>query len=97
MSLSEYFLVLFSSPTVTFLTASSISLFSISSCLFIVAIITAVIVGLVIAIKFITGSVIEKAEVKETLTPYIAGCVVVFGAFGIWKLVVTILNQTVQN
>ena len=62
--------------------------------LLIIAIIVAVIVGLVIAIQFITGSVAQKAKVKETLIPYIAGCIVIFGAFGIWKLVVGILNQT---
>ena len=41
LSLSDITLSFFSSPTVTFLTASSISSFSISSCLFIVAIIAA--------------------------------------------------------
>ena len=39
------------------------------------------------------GSVSEKANVKETLIPYIAGCIVIFGAFGIWKLVVTIMSK----
>lgn len=62
--------------------------------LLIIGIVVAVIVGLVIAIQFITGSVAQKAKVKETLFPYIAGCIVIFGAFGIWKLVVGILSQT---
>lgn len=61
--------------------------------LFILGIVIAVIWGLVIAIKFITGSVEEKAEVKKTLIPYVAGCVVLFGAFTIWKIVVTILQS----
>lgn len=61
--------------------------------LFILGIVIAVIWGLVIAIKFITGSVEEKAEVKKTLIPYVAGCVVLFGAFTIWELVVTILQS----
>ena len=34
----------------------------------------------------------EKAEVKKMLIPYIVGCIVVFGGFGIWKLVVNILQ-----
>lgn len=59
----------------------------------VVAIIIAVIFGLVIGIKFMTGSVEQKAEVKKTLIPYIAGCVVIFGAFTIWKLVVNLLSQ----
>lgn len=60
--------------------------------LLIIAIVIAVIVGLVIGIQFMTGSVSQKAKVKETLIPYIAGCIVIFGAFGIWKLVVTIMS-----
>ena len=62
--------------------------------LLVIATIIAVIVGLVIAIPFMTGSVGERAKIKETLIPYIAGCIVIFGAFGIWKLVVNILSQT---
>lgn len=61
--------------------------------LLIIAIVIAVIVGLVIGIQFMTGSVSQKAKIKETLIPYIAGCIVIFGSFGIWKLVVTILSQ----
>lgn len=60
--------------------------------LLVIAIIIAVIVGLIIAIKFITGSVSEKAKIKETLIPYIAGCVVIFGAFTIWKLIIEIMK-----
>ena len=59
----------------------------------VVGIIIVVIFGLVIAIKFMTGSVAEKAEVKKTLIPYIAGCVVIFGAFTIWRLVVNLLSN----
>jgi len=61
--------------------------------LLIIGIVIAVIWGMFIAIKFITGSVEEKAEVKKTLIPYVAGCVVLFGAFTIWKIVVTILQS----
>lgn len=61
--------------------------------LLIIGIITAVIIGLAIGIKFMTGSISQKAEIKETLIPYIAGCIVIFGAFGIWKLVVTLLSK----
>lgn len=59
-----------------------------------VGIIAAVVVGLIIAIKMMIGSSTEKAETKELLIPYIVGCIVIFGAFGIWKLVVEVLNQT---
>lgn len=65
--------------------------------LLVVGIVLAVIIGTVLGIKFMTGGIEEKAKVKETLIPYIAGCVVIFGAFTIWKLVVTILQNAPSN
>ena len=56
-------------------------------------IITAVIVGSILGIKYRIGSVEEKAEYKQTLLAYLISCVVVFGAFGIWKLVINILSS----
>ena len=53
----------------------------------------ALIVGIIIGIKYMMGSIEEKANYKQMLIPYLVGCVVVFGAFGIWKLVVTILES----
>lgn len=55
-------------------------------------------VGLVIAIiwtfylgiKFMTGSVEEQAKVKESIKVFIIGCIVLFGAFGIWRLVLVL-------
>ena len=61
--------------------------------LLIIAIIIAVIGGMVIGIRFMTGSIEEKAKIKETLIPYIAGCIVIFGAFTIWALVVNIMSK----
>lgn len=60
--------------------------------LLIVGTVIAVIVGAILGIQFITGSVEQKAKVKDSLIPFIVGCVVIFGAFGIWKLVITILR-----
>ena len=53
-----------------------------------IAMVIAVAVGIVLGIKFMTSSVEEQAKIKELLVPYVAGCVVVFGAMGIWKLAV---------
>lgn len=61
--------------------------------LFAIAMVVAVIIGLVIGIKFMVSSVEEKAKIKELLLPYVVGCGVVFGAFGIWSLVVNILME----
>ena len=61
--------------------------------LLIIGIIIAVIVGLFLGIQFVTGSVEQKSKIKESLIAYIVGCVVIFVAFGIWKLVVTVLQS----
>ena len=58
--------------------------------LFGIAVALSVVVGGVLGIKFMTSSVEEKAQVKEALIPYVAGCVVAFGSFGIWRLVMVI-------
>lgn len=58
-----------------------------------IGIIVAVIVGMVIGIKFMTGSIEEKAEYKQLLLPYLVSCAVVFGAFGIWKIAVNVLSE----
>ena len=60
--------------------------------LLISAIIAAFIVGGILGIKFITEGVEGKADVKALLLPYFIGCVVIFGAFTIWKLVVLALK-----
>ena len=60
--------------------------------LLILGTVIAVIVGSVLGIQFITGSVEQKAKVKDSLIPFVIGCVVIFGAFGLWKLVITILR-----
>ncbi len=61
--------------------------------LFGVGVAVAVIVGAILGIQFMTAGVDKKVEVKQALVPYVVSCIVVFGSFGIWKLVVTILNE----
>lgn len=53
-----------------------------------VGMILSVIIGIILGIKFMIVSAEDKAKVKEGLIPYITGCVVIFGAFGIWKLLI---------
>lgn len=53
----------------------------------------AVIVGAILGIQFMVGSMDEKAKVKESLIPFVIGCIIIFGAFGIWKLIATILQD----
>ena len=59
----------------------------------IIGIIFSVIVGGILGIKFMMASAEDKAPIKEALIPYIVGCVVVYGAFAIWRLVVIVLQN----
>lgn len=61
--------------------------------LLVTGILIALIVGMILGIKFIMGGIEEKAEIKTMIIPYIVGCVVVFGVFTIWKIVVDILQS----
>ena len=56
-------------------------------------IVLAVLVGGVLGVKFMIASAEDKAKIKEAMIPYVLGCIVIFGAFGIWKLAITILNN----
>ena len=58
----------------------------------IIGVCAAVITGAILGLKFIMGSVEEKVKVKESLIPFIIGCVVLFGAFGIWKLIIILIR-----
>lgn len=55
-----------------------------------VGIIVMFIVGTIIGIQYMVASAEDKAKVKESLVPYIIGCVVIFGAFTIWSIAVNI-------
>ena len=48
--------------------------------------------GIVLGIQFITGSLGEKADVKKNLIVYVIGCIIIFGAFGIWRLLLQLLQ-----
>ena len=42
------------------------------------------------AINFAIQSVEDKAKVKESMVPWIIGIFISFGAYGIWKITMTI-------
>lgn len=46
---------------------------------------------MVLGIKYMIGSIDEKADTKGKLMIYAIGCIVIFGAFGIWQLITNIL------
>lgn len=60
--------------------------------LFPLAVVITVIVGGILGIKFMLASAEDKAKIKESLVPYIIGCAVIYGAFGIWKVAITIFS-----
>lgn len=66
---------------------------SVYNTLVVVGILVAILIGVALAIKFITESAEGKAEVKNALIPYIIGCVVLFGGFTIWRIVVDVLQS----
>jgi len=55
--------------------------------------IIAVGIGGSLGIKFMTASAEDKAKVKESMIPYVAGTAVIFGALAIWKLAIKIFSQ----
>ncbi len=61
--------------------------------LMVIAICVSVIIGAILGALFITGSIEGKAKIQEALVPYIIGCIVVFGAFFIWKTLVNTGNS----
>lgn len=53
-----------------------------------IGVIVAFIVGVVLGIQFMVSSAEDKAKVKEALVAYVISCIVLFGAYGIWSIVV---------
>ena len=54
-----------------------------------VTLISAILMG----INFVVQSVEEKAKIKESMVPWIIGIFVSFGAFGIWRITMSIFYE----
>ena len=61
--------------------------------LLVIAVAVSVIVGAWLGVKFMIESAEDKAKIKESMIPFVVGCFIVFGAFGIWKIIVNIGNS----
>ncbi len=48
--------------------------------------------GIIIGIKFMTDGANGRAELKQALTPYITGVAILFGAYGIWVIVINVFT-----
>ena len=58
-----------------------------------VGIVVAVVILLVIGIKYMIGSAEEKAEYKKTMIPYIVGAILIFASTTIVNVVYNIANS----
>ncbi len=58
-----------------------------------VGVVVAVVILLVLGIKYMMGSASEKAEYKKTMIPYLVGAILIFGASAITKVVVNLASN----
>ena len=52
-----------------------------------------VIIGGILGIKFMMASAEDKAKIKEAMIPYVVGCIVIYGAFFIWQITVSLVEN----
>ena len=57
-----------------------------------IGILLSVAIGVYLGVKFMLSTAEDKAKVKEALIPYIVGCVIIFSAFIVWKLMIEVLG-----
>ena len=57
-----------------------------------VGVVVAVVILLVLGIKYMMGSASEKAEYKKTMIPYLVGAILIFGASAITTVVVNLAS-----
>ncbi len=57
-----------------------------------VGIIVTMAISVFLGAKFIMASAEEKADIKQSMLPFIIGTFVMFGAFGIWRILLNMLS-----
>lgn len=62
---------------------------------FAIGVALSVIIGAILGCQLMWGSIETQVKAKEMITPYVIGCIVIFGAFGIWKIVMIIMSNVV--
>ena len=63
---------------------------TVSGILLTIAVIVTLISAVVMGINFVIQSVEDKAKVKESMIPWIIGIIISFGAYGIWKITMSV-------
>lgn len=66
---------------------------SVYNMLLMISFVVVAVIGIILGMKFMMAGVEEKADVKKSLVIFLIGCIVVYGAFGIWKVLVTALSS----
>lgn len=51
------------------------------------------VIAVFLGAKFIMASAEEKADIKQSILPFIIGTFVTFAAFGIWRIMVNMLSS----
>lgn len=59
----------------------------------VIGIVVAVVILLVLGIKYMMGSAEEKAEYKKTMIPYLIGAALIFGSSTIVNVVYSVINS----
>lgn len=62
----------------------------ISNTLLVIAVGVTLITAAMMAINFTIQSIEDKAKIKESMVPWIIGIFVTFGAYGIWRITMTV-------
>ena len=66
---------------------------TVSGILLTIAVAVTLISAAVMGINFVVQSVEDKAKIKESMIPWIIGIFISFGAYGIWRLTMSIFYQ----
>ena len=59
-----------------------------------IAIAVTLISAIIMGINFLTQSVEDKAKIKESMTPWVVGIIVSFGAYTIWQITINLLSNS---
>lgn len=60
--------------------------------LLMISFVVVAVVGVILGIKFMSTDAENKADAKKSLVIFLIGCIVIYGSFGIWKIVVTFMQ-----
>lgn len=66
---------------------------TVSGILLTIAVAVTLISAAVMGINFVVQSVEDKAKIKESMVPWIIGIFISFGAYGIWRITMSIFYQ----